>query len=171
MPIKDKRYTVVPIHRDELVVITPFKHPLAGRKEVSVRMSAQYPLLLPKLGRTRDTLETLFHERRLKPIISMELDSSELTKRFVAADVGISFIPRSNVAEDLKAKTLSALKDLGRRPAARSGAGVSERQGPEPRGPGLHRDRREAEDGRSGVQRRPHLLTFSPNVAPLLIFR
>ena len=40
----------------------------------------------------------------------MELDSSELTKRFVAADVGISFIPRSNVAEDLKAKTLSALK-------------------------------------------------------------
>jgi DNA-binding transcriptional LysR family regulator len=40
----------------------------------------------------------------------MELDSSELTKRFVVADVGISFIPRSNVAEDLKTKTLSALK-------------------------------------------------------------
>ena len=34
MPIKDKRYTVVPIHRDELVVITPAKHPLAGRSEV-----------------------------------------------------------------------------------------------------------------------------------------
>ena len=67
-------------------------------------------LLLPKLGRTRDTLEALFHERRLKLIISMELDSSELTKRFVAADVGISFISRSNVAEEVKSKTLSALK-------------------------------------------------------------
>ena len=110
MPIKDKRYTVVPIHRDELVVITPVKHPLAGRNEVSLADVAQYRLLLPKLGRTRDTLESLFHERRLKPIISMELDSSELTKRFVAADVGISFISRSNVAEELKAKTLTALK-------------------------------------------------------------
>ena len=110
MPIKDKRYTVVPIHKDELVVITPFKHALAGRNEVTLADVAQYPLLLPKLGRTRDTLEALFHERRLKPIISMELDSSELTKRFVAADVGISFISRSNVDEELKAKTLSALK-------------------------------------------------------------
>ena len=110
MPIKDKRYTVVPIHKDELVVITPVKHPLAGRGEATLADIAQFPLLLPKLGRTRDTLEALFHERRLKPIISMELDSSELTKRFVVADVGISFIPRSNVAEDLKTKTLSALK-------------------------------------------------------------
>jgi len=110
MPIKDKRYTVVPIHRDELVVITPVNHPLSGRSEVSLTEVAQYPLLLPKLGRTRDALEALFHERRLKPILSMELDSSELTKRFVAADVGISFISRSNVAEDVKAKVLSAIK-------------------------------------------------------------
>ena len=73
-------------------------------------MSPSTRCLLPKLGRTRDALETLFHERHLKPIVSMELDSSELTKRFVAANVGISFIPRSNVTEDVKAKVLCALK-------------------------------------------------------------
>ena len=110
MPIKDKRYTVVPIHRDELVVITPVNHPLAACPEVALADVAKYPLLLPKLGRTRDALETLFHEHRLKPIVSMELDSTELTKRFVAANVGIGFIPRSNVAEDVKAKVLAALK-------------------------------------------------------------
>ena len=110
LPIKDKRYTVVPIHKDELVVITAPKHPLAGRNEATLADVAQYPLLLPKLGRTRDVLEALFHERRLKPIVSMELDSSELTKRFVAADVGISFISRSNVTEELKSKTLAVLK-------------------------------------------------------------
>jgi LysR family transcriptional regulator, low CO2-responsive transcriptional regulator len=110
MPIKDKRYTVVPIHKDELVVITPVNHALAGRNEATLAEIAQYPLLLPKLGRTRDALEALFHEQHLKPIVSMELDSSELTKRFVAADVGISFIPRSNVAEDIRARALSALK-------------------------------------------------------------
>ena len=110
MPIKDKRYTVVPIHRDELVVITPVNHPLTACPEAALADVAKYPLLLPKLGRTRDALEALFHEHRLKPIVSMELDSSELTKRFVAANVGIGFIPRSNVAEDVKAKVLAALK-------------------------------------------------------------
>jgi DNA-binding transcriptional LysR family regulator len=39
----------------------------------------------------------------------MELDSSELLKRFVAADVGIGFIARSNVMEDVKAGVLAAI--------------------------------------------------------------
>ena len=109
MPVPDKRLTVVPIHRDELIVITPPHHPLAGQKKATVAEVVEYPLLLPKVGRTRDALEALFHERRLKPIVSMELDSSELLKRFVAADVGVGFIPRSHVAEDLQAKALAAL--------------------------------------------------------------
>ena len=109
MPVPDKRLTVVPIHRDELIVITPPHHPLAGQNKASVAEVVEYPLLLPKVGRTRDALEILFHERKLKPRISMELDSSELLKRFVAADVGIGFIPRSHVAEDLQANALAAL--------------------------------------------------------------
>jgi LysR family transcriptional regulator, low CO2-responsive transcriptional regulator len=109
LPVPDKRLTVVPIHREELIVITPPRHPLARRAKATVAEVLEYPLLLPKIGRTRDALENLFHERRLKPIISMELDSSELLKRFVAADVGIGFIPRSHVAEDLQAKALAAL--------------------------------------------------------------
>jgi DNA-binding transcriptional LysR family regulator len=107
--VPDKRLTVVPIHRDELIVITPPHHPLAGQNKATVAEVVEYPLLLPKVGRTRDALETLFHERKLKPRISMELDSSELLKRFVAADVGIGFIPRSHVAEDLQANALAAL--------------------------------------------------------------
>jgi DNA-binding transcriptional LysR family regulator len=39
----------------------------------------------------------------------MELDSSELLKRFVAADVGVGFIARSNVEEDVKAGALAAI--------------------------------------------------------------
>ncbi|MGB7556476.1 MAG: LysR family transcriptional regulator [Candidatus Korobacteraceae bacterium] len=109
MPVPDKRLTVVPIHRDELIVITPPHHPLSQQARATVAEVVEYPLLLPKLGRTRDALETLFHERKLKPRVSMELDSSELLKRFVAADVGIGFIPRSNVAEDLQANALAAL--------------------------------------------------------------
>jgi DNA-binding transcriptional LysR family regulator len=109
LPVPDKRLTIVPIHREELIVITPPRHPLARQAKATVAEVIEYPLLLPKVGRTRDALEALFHERRLKPMVSMELDSSELLKRFVAADVGIGFIPRSHVAEDLQAKALAAL--------------------------------------------------------------
>ncbi len=109
MPVPDKRLTVVPIHRDELIVITPPDHPLAQQRKATVAEVIEFPLLLPKLGRTRDALEAIFHDRRLKPTVSMELDSSELLKRFVAVGVGVGFIARSNVVEDLKAKVLAAV--------------------------------------------------------------
>src|ERR1051326_6267912 len=81
VPVDDKRMTVVNIHRDELVIIAPPDHALGKLKHAAVADAAQYPVLLPKVGRTRDALENLFHERGLKPKIAMELDSSELLKR------------------------------------------------------------------------------------------
>jgi LysR family transcriptional regulator, low CO2-responsive transcriptional regulator len=108
-PVDDKRLTVVNIHRDELVIIAPPGHSLSRMKQAAIADVVPFPLLLPKIGRTRDALENLFHERHLKPKISMELDSSELLKRFVAADVGIGFIARSNVMEDVKAGVLAAI--------------------------------------------------------------
>ena len=39
----------------------------------------------------------------------MELDSSELLKCSVAADVGVGFIARSNIEEDIRAKALAAI--------------------------------------------------------------
>jgi LysR family transcriptional regulator, low CO2-responsive transcriptional regulator len=108
-PVADKRLTVVNIHRDELVIIAPPGHALSHKKQAGIADVAAFPLLLPKVGRTRDALENLFHEHRLKPKISMELDSSELLKRFVAADVGVGFIARSNVLEDVKAGVLAAV--------------------------------------------------------------
>ena len=55
MPVTDKRLHGGSIHRDELVVITPPRHPLSKQKKVTLADSRQsIPLLLPKIGRTRD---------------------------------------------------------------------------------------------------------------------
>lgn len=110
LPVSDTRLQVVQIHRDELVLMTPPTHPLAKKKEVTINEIAQYPLLLPKLGRTREAVDNLLHERRLKPNISMELDSSELMKRFVANDVGIGFVTASHVKAEAKANLLSIVR-------------------------------------------------------------
>ena len=109
LPVNDNRLTVVPIHRDELVLIVPPHHPLAKLKAATIADVAKFPLVVPKAGHTRDGIEQLFHERRLKPNYTMELDSSELLKRFVAANVGIGFIARSNIEEDVRAKALYAI--------------------------------------------------------------
>lgn len=111
VPINDPRLTVVVIHRDDLVVIAAPQHPIAKSKAKSVTLEEvlRHPLLLPKAGKTRDSIEELCHQRHLKPNVSMELDSSELLKRFVAADVGIGFIARSTVVGDVKAKMLAAI--------------------------------------------------------------
>jgi len=109
LPVNDNRLTVVLIHRDELVIIAPPHHAVAKQKAATVSEVAKFPLVLPKAGHTRDALEDLFYQHKLKPRIAMELDSSELLKRFVAADVGVGFIARSNVLEDVTAKVLAAI--------------------------------------------------------------
>ena len=49
---------------------------------VTVAEVAAFPLVVPKAGHTRDALDTLFYDRKLKPNLAMELDSSDLLKRF-----------------------------------------------------------------------------------------
>lgn len=109
LPVTDTRLTVVLIHRDELVIIAPPQHPLAKMKSATIAEAAKFPLVMPKLGHTRDALENLFYERKLKPRYTMELDSSELLKRFVAVDAGVGFIARSHVQEDVRANVLAAI--------------------------------------------------------------
>jgi DNA-binding transcriptional LysR family regulator len=109
LPVTDTRLTVVLIHRDELVIIAPPKHALAKMKSASVAEAAKFPLVVPKIGHTRDALDKLFYKRKLKPRYTMELDSSELLKRFVAAGAGVGFIARSNVLEDVRANALAVL--------------------------------------------------------------
>jgi len=109
LPVNDNRLEAQMIHRDYLVAITAPRHPLAARKTVTVAELAAFPLVLPRLGHTRDALDALFYDHHVKQSTAMELDSSELLKRFVAAGIGVGFIARSNIEEDIRAKVLVAI--------------------------------------------------------------
>lgn len=109
-PINDPRLTVVPVHQDEMVVITPVGHPLAAKRSTPLAQVAAFPLILPKQGRTRDAIDLLFSRRQLKPEISMELESNELIKRFAAAGVGVGFLARSNAVAELAAGLLGVVE-------------------------------------------------------------
>jgi LysR family transcriptional regulator, low CO2-responsive transcriptional regulator len=110
LPIDDRRLTHIPLHRDKLVLITYKGHPLSKKKVVPFAELAKYPLLIPKVGRTREAIEDFLLERHIKPNVSMALDSSELLKRFVAVGIGIGFIASSNVKDEVRAGSLFVSK-------------------------------------------------------------
>ena len=102
LPVKDPRLSSEVIHRDELVLVALPQHILVQAEKVSLRDIAKHNLLVPKQGRRREVLDMLFTEQRLAPRIGMELDSNELMKRLILADMGVGFLPKINVFDELR---------------------------------------------------------------------
>ena len=109
LPVAEKRLQVVDIHRDEVRVIVPAGHPLTKLKSVSATQLVEFPLLLPKQGTTRSRLNTWLELVEDEVRIAMELDSTEMIKRFVLAGLGISFLAASNCQEEVDALRLVSL--------------------------------------------------------------
>jgi len=109
LPVDEKRLQVVDIHKDEIRLIVPARHPLADQKTVQAHELLEHPLLLPKSGTTRTRLNAWFELVEDDLRISMELDSTEMMKRFVMAGLGISFLAVSNCREEVAAGKLRAI--------------------------------------------------------------
>ena len=118
LPVQEKKLQVVKIHSDEIKVLAPPDHPIAAVKSVTARDLVGYPLLLPKSGTTRARLNVLLEPVEDEISVSMELDSTEMIKRFVMADLGLSFLAGSHCAEEVSAGKLAAVS-LGPEPMIR----------------------------------------------------
>ncbi len=115
LPVKDARLLIDVIHKDEVVLVAPNAHPLVAREQVNLPEILQYPLLLPKQGRQREQLDELFRTHDTQPRVAMEVESSELLKRLVAAGLGMGFLPRAVVSADERAGLLRILRVEGLR--------------------------------------------------------
>ena len=62
--------------------------------------SESYPVLFPKSGTTRTRLNAWMEPVEDEIQTSMELDSTEMMKRFVMAGLGVSFLAASNCQEE-----------------------------------------------------------------------
>jgi DNA-binding transcriptional LysR family regulator len=109
LPVKDPRLHVEVVHNDELVLVVPSSHPFASQETISVTELTQARLLMMKNGRRREGLEQIFAQYKVMPRIVMELDSQELMKRLILAQIGIGFLPRINVLEEIRMGQLASL--------------------------------------------------------------
>ncbi|MDX1984943.1 MAG: LysR family transcriptional regulator [Bryobacteraceae bacterium] len=118
LPVTEKKLQTVKIHSDEIRLLAPAGHPLASRKAVNCRDLVEWPLLLPKSGTTRARLNAWLEPVEDMIRISMELDSTEMIKRFVMAGLGLSFLAASHCAEEVAAEKLVTV-GLGPEPMMR----------------------------------------------------
>jgi DNA-binding transcriptional LysR family regulator len=109
LPVKEKRLQVVKIHSDEIKVLVPPYHSLAARPHILAPDLAGVPLLMPKAGVTRSRLTAWLELVEDEVRISMELDSSEMIKRFTMAGLGVGFLAGSHCREEVAAGRLVAI--------------------------------------------------------------
>ena len=109
LPVKDPRFVVEILHRDEIVLAVPKGHPLTEATKAEPADIVKYSFLLPKQGKQRDLLLNIFRMHDVYPKMVMEVESRELMKRFVVAGLGIGFLPSINIEEELAAGTVQAV--------------------------------------------------------------
>lgn len=119
LPVIEKRVQVVKIFSDEIKLLVPRDHDLAGRPSVVARDLLGYPLLMPKSGTTRTRLNEWLDIVEPELNISMELDATEMIKRFVGAGLGLSFLASEHCREEVETGKLAAVS-LGPEPMYRS---------------------------------------------------
>ena len=118
LPVAEKKVQVVRIHSDEIRLLVPAGHPLADAGSVRCTDLTRFPMLLPKSGNTRNRLNGWLELVEDSIQISMELDSTEMIKRFVMAGLGLSFLAASHCREEVAAGKLMAIS-LGPEPLIR----------------------------------------------------
>jgi len=102
LPVQERKLQAVKVHTDQILCILPPGHPLAEKEAISCQDLVGHPLLLPKTGNTRAKLNAWFELVEDLLHISMELDSTELMKRFVMAGLGIAFVAESHCREEVQ---------------------------------------------------------------------
>jgi DNA-binding transcriptional LysR family regulator len=107
----DPALKAVPVGVDEIALIVSPKHPLAGRKTVSVKELGVESFIAHNVRSPyRDRVVQTFEKYRTPLNISMEMPTLEAIKRLVELEVGVALIPKMAAQTEIELGQLVALK-------------------------------------------------------------
>ena len=93
--------------RPSFVVITPKGHPLAEKKEISLRDTLTYPqICFASCSGLRKSIDGLFEEINAAPTIAMETEEDDVVAGLVAAGFGIAVLPDDPLLRSLPLEIL-----------------------------------------------------------------
>jgi DNA-binding transcriptional LysR family regulator len=110
----DKDLESFPVLKDELVLILSPEHPLAGRDSLTVKDLGSESFLAHNVKTaSRAKVVEVFAQHHTPLNISLELATVETIKRFVQLNIGLAFVPRMCVQEELSRGTLVTIPVKG----------------------------------------------------------
>jgi DNA-binding transcriptional LysR family regulator len=116
LPIVAKDMEVVPVLKEEMVVVTARGHPLSRERTIDPPRLGRYPWILYEAGsNTRKILEQFFREEEIQVDVAMETENVEIIKAMVAAGLGITLIPYAAIAKDVRHGRFAYARVRGRR--------------------------------------------------------
>lgn len=102
---------MLPVAKDEMVLIAGASSPLAGRKAVSVKEIDGLDFIsFDRAFPSRRYIDAFLRGHGVKPRVKLELDNIDTIKAAVAAGAGVSILPRSAMRDDENGVTLHALR-------------------------------------------------------------
>jgi DNA-binding transcriptional LysR family regulator len=101
LPIVAADLEVIPVLKEEMVVVTAGRQPLARERTVDPRSLARQPLILFESGsNTRKAVDEFFLAAGIPVNVIMETENVEIIKSMVASGLGATVIPYSAIAHD-----------------------------------------------------------------------
>ena len=108
MPPAELGLSARPVVRQDLVLVVPPDHPLAGRKSIDLEETLSYPYVSFSRGSgMRDTVDALFGQLQARPRISCEPEEMEVVAGLAARGFGIAVVPRMDLLDQLPLKVIS----------------------------------------------------------------
>jgi DNA-binding transcriptional LysR family regulator len=116
LPVVASDLEVLPVLKEEMVVVMAPRHPLARARSVEPRSLGRFPLILFEAGsNTRKVVDQFFLEEEIPAKVAMETENVEIIKAMVASGLGISLIPYAAIARDLGSRRFAWARVRGRR--------------------------------------------------------
>ena len=110
-PVDEGDLSVLPVGRQDLVVITPEGHPLAEKKTIDLADTLKYPQIYFAEGSgMRDVINELYSMVGEPPQIAYETEEDEVIAGLVAHGFGIAVVPYMKLLERLAVKILPIRK-------------------------------------------------------------
>lgn len=102
---------LVPFGKDEMVLVSSSGHALSQKRTVDLRAVAGADFILfDKAFPSRRFVDMFFNEHGIHINVKLELDNIETIKTAVTSGAGLSILPASAVKQEVRAKTLRAIR-------------------------------------------------------------